>query len=310
MADRFLIKEHSLPEGMSVPESVAKKTKRNEELKAKKVSALAELTKKAQSRKHSLKMNAMKYEKEYKLEEKRLVTFRRQAKAEGNFFIEPEAKLIFCIRIAGINKISAKPRKILQLLRLRQLHNGVFLKVNTPIINMLRVIAPYVTFGYPNLKTVKELVYKRGFGKVNKQRIPLTKNEIIDNALEGTGIQGMEDLIHEIYTVGPNFKKANNFLMPFKLSAPRGGFVCKNHGYCEPKGGDWGNREEEINELLKRMKRAERNRQCKSTLVPQLAFAQLPLLLLLGEPPLRFSNADSRSARRIDLEWMNFCTAV
>ena len=29
----------------------------------------------------------------------------------------------------------------------------------------------------------------------------------------------MEDLIHEIYTVGPNFTKANNFLWPFKVSS-------------------------------------------------------------------------------------------
>ena len=27
-----------------------------------------------------------------------------------------------------------------------------------------------------------------------------------------------EDLIHEIYTVGPAFKEASNFLWPFKLS--------------------------------------------------------------------------------------------
>ena len=54
----------------------------------------------------------------------------------------------------------------------------------------------------------------------------------------------MEDLVHEIYTVGPNFKAANNFLWPFKLNAPRGGFVSKRNGYNEPKrgGGDWGPR--------------------------------------------------------------------
>jgi large subunit ribosomal protein L7e len=28
----------------------------------------------------------------------------------------------------------------------------------------------------------------------------------------------MEDLIHEIYTVGPAFKQASNFLFPFKLN--------------------------------------------------------------------------------------------
>lgn len=29
----------------------------------------------------------------------------------------------------------------------------------------------------------------------------------------------IEDLVHEIYTVGPAFKQASNFLWPFKLSA-------------------------------------------------------------------------------------------
>lgn len=30
----------------------------------------------------------------------------------------------------------------------------------------------------------------------------------------------MEDLIHEIFTVGPNFKYATNFLWPFKVNHP------------------------------------------------------------------------------------------
>lgn len=35
-------------------------------------------------------------------------------------------------------------------------------------------------FRYPNLKSVKELIYKRGYGKLNKQRIALTDNSIIE----------------------------------------------------------------------------------------------------------------------------------
>merc|ERR1719159_2016940 len=151
---------------------------------------------------HEMKMRANAFEKEYRLAQKSLVDLRRQAKAEGNFFVEPEAKLIFCTRIAGINKMAPKPRKILHLLRLMQLHNGVFLKVTRPIINMLRYVAPYVTFGYPNLKTVRELVYKRGHVKVNKQRLPIT-NDLITEKLGQFGIEGVEDLIHEIYTAGP-----------------------------------------------------------------------------------------------------------
>merc|ERR1712056_61417 len=179
-------------------------------------------------------------DKEYAAHTRKLINLRRQAKVAGNFFVEPEAKLLFVMRIVGIIKLSPKPRKVLQLLRLKQLHNGVFLKVNKPILNMLKLVQPYVTYGYPSLKTVRELVYKRGYGKVNKQRIPLSSNEIITASLgESCGIYGMEDLIHEIYTVGPHFKEASNFLWPFKLNPPKGGFVCKRHGFGEQRGGDW-----------------------------------------------------------------------
>ena len=34
-------------------------------------------------------------------------------------------------------------------------------------MNMLKRVEPYVAWGYPNLKTVKELIYKRGYGKVS-----------------------------------------------------------------------------------------------------------------------------------------------
>ncbi|KAI0488380.1 hypothetical protein KFK09_028210 [Dendrobium nobile] len=37
------------------------------------------------------------------------------------------------------------------------------------------------------------------------------------------------DLIHEIFTVGPYLKRANNFLRSFKLKAPLGGL--KNKGF-------------------------------------------------------------------------------
>ena len=53
------------------------------------------------------------------------------------------------------------------------------MKVNSASINMLRLAGEYVTFGPPNLKTVRELVYKRGFASVNKQRLPITDNKVI-----------------------------------------------------------------------------------------------------------------------------------
>ncbi|CAE7569780.1 RPL7D [Symbiodinium natans] len=245
--------EAEVPEGAAVPELVKLRQARDEKLAAEKKQALEEKQKQRQEERAKLKERTEAYEKEYADTASELVKLRREAKLNGNFFVEPEAKLLFVVRIAGIIKMSPKPRKVLQLLRLKQLHNGVFLKVNKPILNMLKLVQPYVTYGYPSLKTVRELVYKRGFGKVNKQRLPLASNDIISDNLGKYGIHGMEDIIHEIYTVGPSFKQASNFLWPFKLSSPKGGFINKRHGFCEARGGDWGNREELINDLLKRM---------------------------------------------------------
>ena len=55
---------------------------------------------------------------------------KREAKQKGGFYVEPEAKLAFVIRIRGINDMHPKTKKILQLLRLRQIFNGVFVKVS------------------------------------------------------------------------------------------------------------------------------------------------------------------------------------
>ena len=56
---------------------------------------------------------------------------KRAAKAKGGFYVEDEPALAFVIRIRGINDMHPKSRKILQLLRLKQIHNGVFMKVRS-----------------------------------------------------------------------------------------------------------------------------------------------------------------------------------
>ncbi|KAG0470697.1 hypothetical protein HPP92_017397 [Vanilla planifolia] len=138
-------------------------------------------------------------------QEKELIQLKLEARMKAGFYVSPEAKLLFIIRIRG----------------------------------------------YPNLKSVRELIYKRGYGKLQKKRIPLTGNSIIEQGIGKHVIICMEDLIHEIFTVGPHFKEANNFLWPFKLKAPLGGLKKKRNHYVE--GGDAGNRENYINELIRRM---------------------------------------------------------
>ncbi|KAK3000573.1 hypothetical protein RJ639_021983 [Escallonia herrerae] len=237
--------------GPVVPESVLKKQKRFEEWALAKNQELESLKKKNAANRKLIYNRAKLYSKEYEEQQKQLVQLKREARLKGGFYVSPEAKLLFIVRIRGINAIDPKTKKILQLLRLRQIFNGVFLKVNKATMNMLHRVEPYVTYGYPNLKSVKELVYKRGYGKLNKQRIALTDNSIIEQALGKHGIICIEDVVHEIMTVGPHFKEANNFLWPFKLKAPLGGLKKKRNHYVE--GGDAGNREDYINELIRRM---------------------------------------------------------
>merc|ERR1711874_867763 len=113
---------------------------------------------------------AEKYAKEYQDQERDEIRLKRDAKKEGNYYVPAEPKLAFVMRIRGINQVSPKVRKVLQLLRLRQINNGVFIKINKATVNMLRLVEPYIAWGYPSLKTVRELIYKRGHAKIHGQR--------------------------------------------------------------------------------------------------------------------------------------------
>jgi len=235
----------------AVPESVMKKRKTAEEVSVRRAATKDKKRKAGLKKRRTIFKRAENYAKEYLRVEKEKIRFKRQAKNNGNYYREPDAKVYFVIRIRGINRVAPKTVKILQLLRLRQIHNGVFVKLNKATLNMLRLVEPYITYGAPTQKTVSALIYKRGHGRVNKQRIPLSNNSIIEKSLGKFGIICIEDLIHEIYTVGPHFKEANNFLWPFKLSAPLGGYKMKRRHFTE--GGDAGNREELINQFVARM---------------------------------------------------------
>merc|ERR1712117_717303 len=196
----------------TVPETLLKKRKQNAEYRAKRAKAALLMKKQNREKRKLMFKRAEKYVKEYRVMERDQIRLARQAKKHGNFYVPPEPKLAFVIRIRGINGIHPRPRKVMQLFRLRQINNGTFLRLNKATIHMLRIAEPYITWGYPNLKSVRELVYKRGHGKVDGRRTAFTDNAIIEKQLGQYDIICIEDLIHEIFTVGPAFKEANNFL--------------------------------------------------------------------------------------------------
>ncbi|VDO10297.1 unnamed protein product [Brugia timori] len=234
-----------------VPETILKRRKRRAEQRAKVNVRKAKLALKARKKKLEIFKRAEKYVKEHRQRVRQEIQLKREARKAGNFYVPDEARLAFVIRIRGINQMHPRPRKVLQLFRLRQINNGVFIKLNKATLQMLRIVEPYVAWGYPSMKTVHDLIYKRGYAKINGRRIPITDNSIVESALGKCDIICMEDLVHHIFSVGPYFKRATNFLWPFKLNNPSGGWTKKTNHFVE--GGDFGNREDQINALLKKM---------------------------------------------------------
>ncbi|KAL5759066.1 hypothetical protein ACOSP7_021677 [Xanthoceras sorbifolium] len=189
--------------------------------------------------------------KQFRDQELDLIRMKQRAKRPKSAIMKPKSMLLFVVRIQGKNDMHPKTRKILYNLRLRRIFSGVFVKASEGIIQMLQRVEPYVTYGYPNLKNVKDLIYKKGYANTQKQRVPLTDNNIIEQELGKYGIICIEDIVHEIANVGPHFKEVISFLGPLQLNKPEGGLLGKKQPFKD--GGEAGNREDQINELIEKM---------------------------------------------------------
>jgi len=190
--------------------------------------------------------------KEFRDKELDLIRMKiRTKRAKPSSSVVPKGKLLFVVRIQGKNDVHPTIRKVLYKLKLSKVFDGVFLKASDGVLDMLQRVEPYVTYGYPTVKTVTELIYKKGHGKKNNQRVALIDNNIIEQALGKYSILCLEDLVHEITNVGPHFKEINGFLGPFSLNKPKAGLQGSKALFKD--GGDAGNREDKINELISKM---------------------------------------------------------
>ena len=115
---------------------------------------------------------AKHYHKEYRQTYRTEIRMARMARKASNFCVPVEPKLAFVIRIRFLNGVSLEVQKVLQLLRLQQIFSGTFMKLNKASINMLRIVEPYIAWGYPNLKFVNELIYKVVIAKSIRSKLP------------------------------------------------------------------------------------------------------------------------------------------
>jgi large subunit ribosomal protein L7e len=88
------------------------------------------------------------YTADYQKSTQAEINARRAAKVSGQIHVPAQPRVAFVIRIRGINKLDPRSVRILRLLRLRQIHNGAFVRINKATTNLLRKVEPYITFGY------------------------------------------------------------------------------------------------------------------------------------------------------------------
>ena len=91
--------------------------------------------------------------------------------------------LAFVVHIERINGVSSLVQRTIARLCLNKIFGDVFMKVTPQTIKTLCIVEPYVTWGFPNLKSVRELILKRGQAKVKNKVIPLTDNTVIEEHL-------------------------------------------------------------------------------------------------------------------------------
>lgn len=187
---------------------------------------------------------------EYKKEMAKEKALQKDAESKKCFYVAREPEFYVVVRIRGVNKVSPKVKKILQLMRLKKPNHAVFVRNNGPMKAMLQRVRAYVAFGFADIRLLRTLVYKRGMAKVCNARTNLTSEAIEDHFLGK--IKCVEELIYQIYKGTDLFKKACNFLWPFRLCPPRKGFGHRK-AVDVVQGGSTGCHYDKIGELIYRM---------------------------------------------------------
>ena len=161
------------------------------------------------------------------------------------------APMVFCVRIRDYGGAPRSVRRALARLRLRNIHEGVFLRYDESHRKLLHLVEPWVIYGPPTKGVVRDLIERRGFGKVEGKRVPLSDNTVIEDALNKVNIICVDDLVHELDTVGPSFGEAAGFLWPFRLADSKTEFERQTLKMKDGK--DYGDKGEAVNEYIKQV---------------------------------------------------------
>lgn len=146
----------------------------------------------------------------------------------------------FAVRIHEGRHSAPEIKTALRGLGLNKKYDAVFVKLDESGITKLKPLDAYIAYGYVSKKSVEELVHRRAFVFNEGMKTALRDNVMVENRLGKKGMICLDDMSHEIFTIGNEYEAAKNLLCPFKLSAPVGGYekkVLKKFDEVESKAG-------------------------------------------------------------------------
>mgnify|MGYP002384189004 CR=1 FL=1 len=166
--------------------------------------------------------------------------------------VAPEGTpVLVAVRVPSRYGLSPKVQVILNKLGLRTENMLSFIPLTPLNTAMMQIVDQHITWGVPTHRMLSDLITKRGFAKVNGGRVALSNNTMIEAALGQFGVICLEDIVHEIFTAGPNMARVVSYLWPFRLNSPPGGWKEVRTSYA--KGGALGDRKGDINKLIRSM---------------------------------------------------------
>lgn len=181
---------------------------------------------------------------------KKLEKTKQEYKGKNMIYIPKEPEFLVVIKIKSSLGAAPRPRSILNLLRLKKTNSAVIVKNNKSMKRMLQLAKDFVAYGSVSYELLRKLIYKHGVCKLDNRHRKLNNENIEDN-FRGE-LKCVEEIVHNIYFGTEYFKACANFLIPFRLKSPLGGFKGKkSKGFTE--GGSLGNHFDLIGELLERM---------------------------------------------------------
>ncbi|VEL31779.1 unnamed protein product, partial [Protopolystoma xenopodis] len=217
----------------TIPVSLLKKRKSSEKdvIKAQRLRSI-EIRKRSKKFRNLVKTPAhfINVLRQARLLHKEQMRLERFSKNKKPIFVGNDAKLGLVVRLKADETMPKPCVQIFEVLGLSTINQAIFVKITKPFLELISIIQPYVAWGYPNMITIRNLIDKHGTRKF--------------------GILCIEDIIYELFKVGPHFRAVLKFLCPFKLLSPSQGWITGKKRCHASADKLTGYREENINEMI------------------------------------------------------------